>query len=115
MPQPLIPRTIDDFTPQWLTSAFRAGGILPSGRVASLNIDALSEGVGFVGQVLRLTPTYEDAPSTAPPTAIAKIPSDAPGAREIAALYGLYDRELQFYRHLAHEVPFRTPVCFYGR
>ena len=44
----------DDITPEWLTAALRSGGVLPSGAsVAGLQAEALSEGVGFVGQVLR--------------------------------------------------------------
>jgi hypothetical protein len=111
---PGIPTTAGELTPAWLTAALRSTGALPGGRVAALDIDALSQGVGFVGQVLRLTPLYDGASAEAPATIIAKIPSPEPGAREIAALYGLYERELQFYRHLADQITFRTPRCYYG-
>ena len=87
--------------------------MLSVGEVTSVEAVALSEGVGFVGQVLRITPTYEGAPPTAPATIIAKIPSREPGALEIAALYGMYERELQFYRNLASEITVRTPQCYY--
>ena len=103
-----IPTTAGEITPAWLTGALRSTGALRAGSVAALDINALSQGVGFVGQVLRLTPSYDGASAEAPATIIAKIPSPEPGAREIAALYGLYERELQFYRHLADQITFRA-------
>lgn len=108
-----IPHTGDDFTSDWLTAVLRECGTLSAGRVTGVEAQALSEGVGFVGQVFRLTPAYT-AQEGAPSTIIAKIPSREPGALEVAAMYGMYERELQFYRHLANEITFRTPRCFYG-
>ncbi|HLB24117.1 MAG TPA: hypothetical protein VJP07_08485, partial [Dehalococcoidia bacterium] len=109
-----IPQTAEEITPHWLTQALRAGGSLGDARVSAVRVDALSEGVGFVGQVLRVTPSYDGAADGAPRSLIAKMPSPDPGAREIAALYGLYEREYQFYRQLAGEVSFRTPRCLYS-
>ncbi|HLB23287.1 MAG TPA: phosphotransferase [Dehalococcoidia bacterium] len=109
-----IPQTAEEITPHWLTRALRAGGSLGDARVSAVRVDALSEGVGFVGQVLRVTPSYDGAVDDAPRSLIAKMPSPDAGAREIAALYGLYEREYQFYRQLAGEVSFRTPRCLYS-
>jgi hypothetical protein len=109
-----IPRVKEEITPQWLTAALRAGGALAEGRVASVDAVALSEGVGFIGQVLRLTPTYDGAPKSAPASIIAKLPTTDPGGRQIAAMYGLYERELLFYRGFSERVTFRVPLCYYG-
>lgn len=109
-----IPRSADDVTPAWLTGALQAGGVLPPvASVTGVHAEALSEGVGFVGQVLRLTPSYQGATS-APASIIAKLPTVEPGGRAIAAMYGLYERELQFYRHMASDISFRVPRCYYG-
>jgi hypothetical protein len=109
-----IPQTAEEITPEWLTRALREHGALGEARVSDVRIDALSEGVGFVGQVLRIAPTYQGAVDGAPPSLIAKMPSPDPGARELAALYGLYEREFQFYRQMAGDVCFRTPRCLYS-
>ncbi len=109
-----IPHDAVDITPEWLTGALKKSGVLPNGAVQAIDAVALSEGVGFVGQVLRLTPTYDGASDDAPRTIIAKIPSREPGALQVAAMYGMYERELQFYRHLAEEITFRTPRFYYG-
>ena len=109
-----IPHDANDITPEWLTGVLKKGGMLTAGSVKSVDAVALSEGVGFVGQVLRLTPTYDGAPDDAPATIIAKIPSREPGALQVAAMYGMYERELQFYRHFADQISFRTPRCYYG-
>ncbi len=110
----LIPTSIEDITPEWLTDALRSGGALRNARVVSLDAELLSEGVGFIGQVARIVPHYDVAEAGAPASVIAKMPTLDPGGRAIAALYGLYERELNFYRDLAADVPVRTPVCYFS-
>jgi hypothetical protein len=110
-----IPQQPEDITPQWLTSALHQSGVLPpSVNITSLDRDELSAGVGFIGIVLRLTPHYEGGAASAPKSIIAKMPSPDPAARELARLYGLYERELQFYRRLASQLSFRTARCYYS-
>jgi hypothetical protein len=109
-----IPRSADDITPAWLTGALRADGVLRDGEVVSVTSETLSQGVGFLGQVLRLEPVYGGDATGAPSTIIAKIPTLDPGGRQIAAMYGMYERELQFYRHMAADMTMRVPRCYYG-
>src|SRR5207237_196700 len=47
-------------------------------------------------------------------TLIAKFPSPDPGARQIGQMYGLYEREVRFYRDLRDDVGVRTPRCYYS-
>src|SRR5262245_1782105 len=110
-----IPQQPDDITPEWLTTALLRGGALGVGaRITAIDRDELSAGVGFIGIVLRLTPTYDGDASAAPSSIIAKMPSPDPAARQLAAMYGLYERELQFYRRLAPKISFRTARCYYS-
>ena len=112
---PGIPQQPEDVTPEWLSAALQRGGVLGGGaRVTSIERDELSAGVGFIGIVLRLTPTYDGEASGAPISLIAKMPSPDPAARQLAAMYGLYERELQFYRRLAPKISFRTAECYYS-
>jgi hypothetical protein len=110
-----IPSTPEEITAAWLTDALRAAGALAGGgRVVSVAREVLGQGAGFIGQLARLTPAYEGASGAAPATIIAKMPTLDPGAREIAALYGLYEREYRFYNELADEITFRTARCYYS-
>jgi hypothetical protein len=110
-----IPSTPEEITASWLTEALRAGGTLRAdARVASASHDVLGQGAGFIGQIARIRPAYEGASDGAPATIIAKMPTLDEGARQIAALYGLYEREYRFYNELADEITFRTARCYYS-
>lgn len=109
-----IPASIDALTPPWLTASLRAGAVLRDASVVSVDAQLLSEGVGFIGQVVRLSLTYDRLEPGAPATIIAKLPTLDEGGRTLGALYGLYERELSFYRDLAAEVPVRTPRSYYS-
>lgn len=110
-----IPRTPDDITADWLTHALQSNGVLAdAAHVTAIARQPVGEGVGFVGNIVRLTPTYEGDAGNAPSTLIAKMPSPDPGARQIAMLYGLYEREYQFYCHVAPQVTLRSARCYYA-
>ena len=109
-----IPTSPADLTATWLTDALRAGGVIDDATVTSATHEVLGEGAGFIGQLARVSLTYDRAVEGAPATLIAKMPALDPGAREIAGLYGLYEREFRFYRELADEITFRTPSCYYS-
>ena len=109
-----IPTSPADLTAEWLTEALRRGGAIGDATVTSATHEVLGQGAGFVGQVARVTVTYDHAVAGAPATLIAKMPALDPGARELAGLYGLYEREFRFYRELADQIAFRTPRCYYS-
>ncbi len=110
-----IPTTPADLTAVWLTDALRAGGAIGADvSVTSAAQQTLGEGAGFIGQLVRITPAYDKRSADAPKTLIAKMPALDPGAREIAGVYGLYEREYRFYRELADQVTFRTARCYYS-
>jgi hypothetical protein len=110
-----IPATPGELTPSWLTRALRAGGVIDDATtVTSARYELLGEGAGFIGQVARVALTYDRTAPGAPSSLIAKLPALDPGARELAALYGLYEREYRFYNELAHDISFRTARCYYS-
>lgn len=110
-----IPTTFDEITPQWLTDTLRASGDLPAtASVASRSVERLGEGVGFVGQIGRLQLAYEGDAAGAPASVIGKLPSPDEGARAIANLYGLYEREVHFYESLGADVGIGTARCYWA-
>jgi hypothetical protein len=103
------PATIDDVTPEWLTSVLRTSGALPEGgRVATVEATSFAEGVGFLSYLYRVDLTHEGEAGDAPATVIVKFPVDT-AMRGIADGLAFYQRELRYYTELAAEAPFRVP------
>ncbi len=106
-----IPERLDDLTPEWLTAALRASGELaPAGAVTSVERQVLGEGEGFLGDLARLTLSYEGGEG--PATVIAKLPKLA--NRAMGELLGAYERESCFYDEVAADLPLATPRMYYG-
>jgi hypothetical protein len=74
----------------------------------------ISEGAGFIGIVARLGLEYDRPAPQAPRSIVAKIPSPDPGSRQVGNLYGLYEREVRFYNHLAADSGVDTPACYFA-
>ena len=62
-----IPLTSEEFTPQWLTAAFAAGGAVRGATVTGVEAGSLGEGFGLLGSLARLTLTYTDPQRARPP------------------------------------------------
>ena len=107
-----IPRTNDDFTPDWLTAALHANRRLPMmATVESLTLERIGEGRGFAGSIRRLNINYS-GDSELPPTIVAKSPSADLTIRDYAIRDGMYQRETMFYRELACESGIPVPDCY---
>jgi hypothetical protein len=98
----VIPETTADITPAWLNEVLGDAGI------TSVRAEDLGEGLGLLGEVARLHLEY-GAGASGPPTLIAKCPSPAPENRFVGQLMGFYGREVNFYNHLAGNVPVHVP------
>jgi len=118
-----IPETPAELTPDWLTTAL-AEVTHGQGRVTGLQQQILGEGEGFLGDLLRITPTYaplSTAPDSvlavdnAPPfpnSMIAKLPKLE--NRTMGEMLGAYERENMFYMTLAGDLPVATPKLYYA-
>ena len=114
MTNPPIPLTMDEVTADWLTAALRASGVLNDARVSSIDRVRVGAGVGILGELARVTLTYDRAAPGAPKTLIAKIPTADPGVRAIAHMLGYYEREIRYYRDLAGQNVVAAPLCYYS-
>ncbi len=101
-------------TPEWLTSVLRDAGTLDRASVLSLSTEPVGEGVGFVGQIARIKPEYDRAEADAPETLIGKFPAADEAIREVAAMYGIYRCEVNFYREISSAIVLRTPRCYFN-
>jgi aminoglycoside/choline kinase family phosphotransferase len=110
-----IPKGPEEVTPAWLTGVLRAGGHMPpDAAVVSIEAEGIGAGAGFIGQLVRLRLRCDREGIDAPRSIIAKFPSPDEGARAMANLYGLYEREVRFYGEIAHDVGLGTPRCYHA-
>ena len=96
-----IPATMSEVTTAWLTAALREGGVLKSSSVASESRETIGVGVGILGELARVTLTYDQDEAGAPETVIVKLPTQDPGGRGVAQLLGFYEKEARIYHELA--------------
>ncbi|GAB4322023.1 MAG: hypothetical protein Kow0010_02580 [Dehalococcoidia bacterium] len=107
-----VPATIDDITPEWLNQVldpgFRGGA-----TVVACSADIISAGIGFVGDVARLSLEYDRPAAGAVSTVIAKVPTANPSFRPIGQLLGFFQKEIGFYRHVAPTLDIAVPRAYY--
>jgi hypothetical protein len=107
-----IPAGPDDVTPEWLTVALNATGVLRSGRVTELESERVGMEYGFTGVVVRLLLRYDRATREAPKSLIVKLPMGetaqmsgyrAVQERDPKRMQRYYERavrEVRFYRDI---------------
>lgn len=101
------PRTLDDFTPEWLSAALGAS-------VVDVRSEHIAVGEGFTSVLARLTLTYAGDGADAPASLIAKLPSEEAGAVALGQLLRLWEREARFYTDVAPTLPVRTARSHYS-
>jgi hypothetical protein len=108
-----IPTSPEAITPEWLTNALHAGGHILHGTVTSLQCERVGQGIGVLGRLYRLTPTYDPPATNGPRTLVAKITTDDPNARALVMGFHFYEREVRFYQELAGDVGISVPEAYY--
>ncbi|WP_420452311.1 phosphotransferase [Ilumatobacter sp.] len=103
-----LPRTVDDVDAEWMTQVLRASGAIdPTSTVAEVATDPFLAG-GLLGLLYRCRLRSTDA--RCPETVIAKFPMDVPAQRALADAFGIYRREVTFYRDIAPRSTIHVPV-----
>jgi hypothetical protein len=108
-----LPTDIAELTPAYLTEVLRYGGHLPNGSVKTVEATPLGAGVGFVGQLARLSMSYDGESGGLPDAMVAKFPIVDPVAQYLAKMYGFYTTEAGCYQQastIGLGVP--TPVTY---
>jgi len=107
------PKAPSELTPAWITETLRAAGTLGSGAaVTGFTASPIGEGVGLLGSLVRLGLDYASAAADAPRTLVAKFSTANAENRAVAMAFGVYAREVGFYRHVAPGLPGATPRCY---
>jgi hypothetical protein len=108
-----VPATLADVTASWLTAALRQSGALQEGAAQSVTATPIGAGVGFMSEVARLDVAWSlDTSPPLPERFVIKVATRSEANRRMAMDYGLYAREVRFYRELAPVPGLVTPHTF---
>lgn len=99
-----FPRRVEEITPAWLSGVL--GGPVVSFDVTFLEGGVLSDAFKLHGIV------YEGDADGLPTSVVAKLSNQVPDRRAFALMANAYAKELNFFRHLASEVPLRVPTMY---
>ena len=95
-----IPVHPDEITPRWMSD-------LLDTEIEQVTWQPI--GTGQVGDSVRFTLQGPQVGQDAPPTLAGKFPSSDPTSRQTAAMFGLYRKEVLFYREIAPLLEVRVP------
>ena len=95
-----------DVSPEWLTERLLAAGAIADAAVTAVRWEPI--GTGQVGDSARFHLSYDRA-GAGPPTVAGKFPAADAMSRGTAAAFGLYAKEVGFYRQLAPRLDIRVP------
>ncbi|MEZ5229167.1 MAG: hypothetical protein R2710_21610 [Acidimicrobiales bacterium] len=108
-----LPTSSQAITVDWLNIAL-SDEVRDGARVTKVDAEVIGEGVGFIGEVARLTLTY-DAPTPSSTTSmISKLPTTNEGFKHLGLMLGFYEKESGFFRDVAPEIQLRIPACFHN-
>lgn len=102
------PRHLRDVTPGWITGCLRTAGV--DGEVASFTPEQIGEGVGQMATLNRLRLQY--ASGSGPECVVVKFPGEMEANLAIAAQFGLFRREIEFYRVAAARTSMSLPTIY---
>ncbi|GAC84659.1 hypothetical protein GP2_024_00860 [Gordonia paraffinivorans NBRC 108238] len=103
--------TAGQVTGEWVTQALSSAGLISDEQVT--DVQCVPCGTGQLADSYRLSLTY-DRPTDAPPTVVAKFPSEDPTSREFARANGFYRSEIEFYRNLRSGLKLNAPHAIYA-
>ena len=104
---PDFPSHPADITAAWLTERLRAAGVIGTAAITGIRWEPI--GTGQVGDSARLHLTY-DEPGGGPASVVGKFPAEDQTSRATATAFGLYRKEVGFYRELRHLLDVRVPI-----
>jgi len=112
MSQNNLPLNVDELSLQWLQSAMSPH--LAGAQISSFSPTIIGVGEGFMGQLARVSLTYEGDCSNAPSSLVAKFAATRQETRDMAADQNLYQREIGFYQDIGNDVGVPIADCYYS-
>lgn len=106
-----FPRTVDEITPEWLTTVLRESGAFSGAQVE--RFEAIQLDGGVAGEVFRLRLFYALEVDDVALTVVAKMSLADERHREMMRDGGVYEREIGFYQRLAPTSGMRSPATYF--
>ncbi|MBT3833821.1 MAG: DUF1679 domain-containing protein [Gammaproteobacteria bacterium] len=107
-----LPLTVDDLTLEWLQEAMAPH--LKGATFTAFEPKIIGVGEGFMGQLARVTLSYNEKAADAPTSLVAKFASTKQETRDMAADQKLYQREIGFYKDIGNKVGVPIAECYYS-
>lgn len=109
-----IPTTVDEISCRWLTDNVRASGYLKDATAINAEITRIGEGAGLLSSVAKVVIDYDRPEDAALASVVVKITTDVESFREAGEALHAFEREIRFYRDVAHHAPIRLPRPYYA-
>jgi hypothetical protein len=107
-----IPSDVSEVTAKWLEEALRSGGKTAGGRIDSIDLSQIGEGIGVMGEIYRANIRYADG--SGPSSVVVKLPSRADANREQGISLGMYEAEVNFYTKCADRTVAFVPKAYFA-
>ena len=95
-----VPQTLNEVTPEWLTSAIQTHDLFQDLEVIKLKKELIGADFGFASTIARLKPTYNHNKITAPSTLVIKLTAFSKDVDRSLKLREKNRREAAFYREI---------------
>lgn len=109
-----IPQHSADISAEFLNSVL-PDDLRSGATISDIDVEVIGEGVGFVGEVARVTLHYgghDQPPPGALRSLIAKVPTTNPGFKHLGTMLGFYQKEHGFYANVAQQVTLSVPAAY---
>jgi len=104
------PKSPDQISKEWMDYALSQGGVCESGAISDINVEPLGPHVkGLLSSICRVNITYKTKTQNLPKSVVIKFPPERDENRSFGSNWGVYEREIRFYRELAKRSPIRVP------
>lgn len=110
----MIPENTISIEPDWLNEVLHKNNFLQKANIASVSHEPWGIGEGYTSDLARLTIKYDGDFPELPETMIAKWPATFESAFNMGMQFGIYEKEIKFYKEIRPVSPVRTPNVIYS-
>ena len=103
----MIPNSIDDVTPAWLSEILQAD-------IKQIFPTQIGQGVGLMGDIYRVEIHHTKPETNSLKSVVVKLPSSFEANRAQGLALGMFQAEVRFYNELASRAPIGIPDVYYA-
>lgn len=104
-----LPANRSEVTEAWLADTLAGHPLFDTDRIRTVALEYLGDGIGQLSTLLLADLVQESGTKH---QLVIKLHTDVPSMHELGLRYGHYESEISFYKHLADQVPVRTPELY---